>query len=80
MFDNVAEMPRVFITVHGRKTEGFLAKYGQEEVDIICACHGYFMTPAEFIKHAGGGDVFNPEKHITIIHPQGGDHGVNPLN
>ncbi|XP_004231689.2 ninja-family protein AFP3-like [Solanum lycopersicum] len=46
---------------NGKKTEGFLYAYKRGgEVKIVCICHGYFLTPAEFVKHASGGDVENP--------------------
>ncbi|CAL9115972.1 unnamed protein product, partial [Musa textilis] len=52
---------------NGRRIEGFLYKYGMgEEVRIVCVCHGSFLTPAEFVKHAGGGDVANPLRHIVV--------------
>ncbi|KAK7273315.1 hypothetical protein RIF29_14364 [Crotalaria pallida] len=52
---------------NGKKVEGFLYRYGKgEEVRIVCVCHGSFLTPAEFVKHAGGSDVTNPLKHIVV--------------
>ena len=52
---------------NGRKIEGFLYKYRKaEEVRIVCVCHGSFLTPAEFVKHAGGGEVANPLRHIVV--------------
>ncbi|QCE12660.1 putative nuclear localization signal [Vigna unguiculata] len=52
---------------NGRRVEGFLYRYGKgEEVRIVCVCHGSFLTPSEFVKHAGGGDVANPLKHIVV--------------
>ncbi|VFQ68525.1 unnamed protein product [Cuscuta campestris] len=52
---------------NGRKIEGFLYRYKKgEEVRIVCVCHGSFLTPAEFVKHAGGGDVSHPLKHIIV--------------
>uniref|UniRef100_K4B5B1 Ninja-family protein n=1 Tax=Solanum lycopersicum TaxID=4081 RepID=K4B5B1_SOLLC len=52
---------------NGKKTEGFLYAYKRGgEVKIVCICHGYFLTPAEFIKHAGGGDVENPLRLIKV--------------
>ncbi|KAM3363718.1 ninja-family protein AFP3 [Capsicum galapagoense] len=52
---------------NGRKIEGFLYRYRKgEEVKIMCVCHGNFLTPAEFVKHAGGGDVVNPLRHIVV--------------
>lgn len=70
-FKNLFEdMPSVSTKVegpNGKKIEGFLYKYGKgEEVRILCVCHGSFLTPAEFVKHAGGGDVTNPLKHIVV--------------
>uniref|UniRef100_A0A0E0AMC9 Ninja-family protein n=1 Tax=Oryza glumipatula TaxID=40148 RepID=A0A0E0AMC9_9ORYZ len=64
------DMPMVSSRVdgpNGRKIDGFLYKYRKgEEVRIVCVCHGNFLTPAEFVKHAGGGDVTNPLRHIVV--------------
>lgn len=64
------DMPWVFTRgdgPDGKRIEGILYKYGKgEEVRIVCVCHGNFLSPAEFVKHAGGGDVANPRKHIFI--------------
>ncbi|KAK4347813.1 hypothetical protein RND71_034152 [Anisodus tanguticus] len=52
---------------NGKKIEGFLYGYKKgEEVKIVCVCHGSFLSPAEFVKHAGGGDVQHPLRHIVI--------------
>ncbi|ONK64696.1 uncharacterized protein A4U43_C07F28930 [Asparagus officinalis] len=52
---------------NGRRVEGFLYRYRKgEEVRIVCVCHGTFLTPAEFVKHAGGGDVVHPLRHIVV--------------
>ncbi|KAM0937892.1 putative Ninja family, Jas TPL-binding domain-containing protein [Dioscorea sansibarensis] len=52
---------------NGRRVEGFLYKYRKgEEMRIVCVCHGSFLTPAEFVKHAGGGDVAHPLRHIVV--------------
>ncbi|KAJ0980173.1 hypothetical protein J5N97_008428 [Dioscorea zingiberensis] len=52
---------------NGRRIEGFLYKYRKgEEVRIVCVCHGSFLTPAEFVRHAGGGDVTNPLRQIVV--------------
>ncbi|XP_061365927.1 ninja-family protein AFP3 isoform X2 [Gastrolobium bilobum] len=52
---------------NGKRIQGFLYRYGKgEEVRIVCVCHGSFLTPAEFVKHAGGDDVANPLKHIVV--------------
>ncbi|CAD5180348.1 unnamed protein product [Musa acuminata subsp. malaccensis] len=52
---------------NGRRIEGLLYKYGKgEEVKIVCVCHGSFFSPAEFVKHAGSGDVAHPLRHIVV--------------
>lgn len=64
------DMPCVFTKgdgPNGRRVEGILYKYGKgEEVRIMCICHGSFLTPAEFVKHGGGGDVDRPLRHIVV--------------
>ncbi|KAL2510075.1 Ninja-family protein AFP2 [Forsythia ovata] len=64
------DMPCVFTKgdgPNGRKVEGILYKYGKgEEVKIMCICHGSFLSPAEFVKHAGVSDVDQPLKHIVV--------------
>ncbi|KAG5527654.1 hypothetical protein RHGRI_028546 [Rhododendron griersonianum] len=52
---------------NGKRVEGFLYRYRKgEQVRIVCVCHGSFLSPAEFVKHAGGGDVSHPLKHIVV--------------
>ncbi|THU46571.1 hypothetical protein C4D60_Mb09t06340 [Musa balbisiana] len=42
---------------NGRRIEGLLYRYKKgEDVRIVCVCHGSFLTPAEFVKHAGEED------------------------
>lgn len=64
------DMPCVFTKgdgPNGRRIEGILYKYGKgEEVRIMCVCHGKFLSPAEFVKHAGGGEVSHPLRQIVI--------------
>ncbi|CAH8327292.1 unnamed protein product [Eruca vesicaria subsp. sativa] len=66
----IEEMPCVSTTgdgPNGRKIDGFLYRYRKgHEVRIVCVCHGSFLTPAEFVKHAGGRDVTHPLKHIVV--------------
>ncbi|CAM8965092.1 unnamed protein product [Rhodiola kirilowii] len=51
----------------GKRIEGLLYRYNKsEEVRIVCVCHGKFMSPAEFVKHAGGTDFEQPLKHIVV--------------
>lgn len=68
--NTLEEMPCVFTKgdgPNGRRVDGILYKYGKgEEVRIMCVCHGNFLSPAEFIKHAGGTDVTHPLKHIVV--------------
>lgn len=70
MKKNMADMPCVSTRgdgPNGRRIEGFLYRYRNgEEVKIVCVCHGNFFSPAEFVKHAGGGDVAHPLRHIVI--------------
>nr|XP_043606543.1 ninja-family protein AFP3-like [Erigeron canadensis] len=69
----LADMPCVSTKgdgVNGKKIEGFLYRYRKgEEVRIVCVCHGSFLTPAEFVKHGGGGDVEYPLRHIVVNPP-----------
>ena len=68
--DVMTKMPSVTTTgdgPNGRKIEGFLYKYTKSQVSIVCLCHGSFLTPAEFVRHAGGTDVTNPMKHINVL-------------
>ncbi|XP_027339437.1 ninja-family protein AFP3-like [Abrus precatorius] len=63
------QMPSVTTTgdgPSGKRIEGFLYKYRSGQVCIVCVCHGNFLTPAEFVMHAGGKEVANPMKHITV--------------
>ncbi|XP_060185276.1 ninja-family protein AFP1-like isoform X1 [Lycium barbarum] len=66
----LGDMPCVFTKgdgPNGRRIDGILYKYGKgEEIKIMCVCHGSFLSPAEFVKHAGGSDVAHPLKHIVI--------------
>ncbi|TKY69571.1 Ninja-family protein AFP2 [Spatholobus suberectus] len=68
--NSMEDMPCVFTKgngPNGRRIEGILYKYGKgQEVRIMCVCHGNFLSPAEFVKHAGGGDVAHPLKHIVM--------------
>lgn len=51
----------------GKKVDGFLYRYRTgEDVRIVCVCHGFFLTPADFVKHGGGGNVEEPLKHIVV--------------
>ncbi|PSS28946.1 Ninja-family protein [Actinidia chinensis var. chinensis] len=73
--NSVDNMPCVFTQgdgPNGRRIDGILYKYGKgEEVRIMCVCHGNFLSPAEFVKHAGGTNVAHPLKHI-VVNPSAG--------
>lgn len=67
--DILRQMPSVTTTgdgPSGKKIEGLLYKYRRGQVCIVCVCHGSFLSPAEFVMHAGGKEVENPMKHITV--------------
>ncbi|RZC62171.1 hypothetical protein C5167_023908 [Papaver somniferum] len=51
----------------GKTITGFLYRYTNAEVSIVCVCHGSSFSPAEFVKHAGRTDVSQPLKHITVL-------------
>ncbi|CAN8239030.1 unnamed protein product [Cochlearia groenlandica] len=64
------EMPCVFTKgdgPNGKRIDGILYRYGNgEEVRIMCVCHGDFLSPADFVKHAGGQNVDHPLRHIVV--------------
>lgn len=37
---------------NGKTISGVTYKYSQNEVKIVCACHGLHMSPEEFVRHA----------------------------
>lgn len=68
--DVMKQMPSVTTTgdgPNGRRIEGFLYRYTKGEIIIVCVCHGCFLSPGEFVKHAGGKDVANPMKLINVV-------------
>ncbi|XP_040988679.1 ninja-family protein AFP3-like isoform X2 [Juglans microcarpa x Juglans regia] len=68
--DVMKQMPSVTTTgdgPNGKRIEGFLYRYTKSQVSIVCVCHGSSLSPAEFVKHAGGKDVKHPLKHITVF-------------
>lgn len=67
---SLPHMPCVSTTGNGpsgKTINGFLYRYTKTEVSIVCVCHGTSFSPAEFVLHAGGTDVSQPLKHITVI-------------
>ena len=68
--NSMEDMPCVFTQgtgPDGKRIKGILYRYGRgQEVRIMCVCHGNFLSPAEFVKHAGGGEVAHPLRHIVV--------------
>ncbi|KAE8776594.1 ninja-family protein [Hordeum vulgare] len=68
----VRKMPPVYTSglPNCERIDGFLYQYSRvDEVRIVCVCHGSFLTPTEFVAHAGGGKVANPMRHIVVNPP-----------
>ncbi|KAL5183154.1 Ninja-family protein AFP3 [Glycine soja] len=61
-------MPSVITTGDGTIT-------GKRTVCIVCVCHGSFPSPTEFVMHAGGKEVADPMKHITVCSDSFGING-----
>ncbi|KAK3017453.1 hypothetical protein RJ639_006403 [Escallonia herrerae] len=64
------QMPCVSTTgngPNGKTINGFLHRYTEGEVSIVCVCHGSSFSPAEFVEHAGGIDITHPLRHITVV-------------
>ncbi|XP_010045601.2 wiskott-Aldrich syndrome protein homolog 1-like [Eucalyptus grandis] len=54
----------------GKKVDGFLYKDGKGgDILIVCLCHGVFLSPTDFVKHANHTDWTNPMKHIVFNSP-----------
>ncbi|KAL6271158.1 hypothetical protein ACE6H2_028069 [Prunus campanulata] len=67
---SLPQMPYVSTTgngPNGKTIHGFLYSYTKSEISIVCVCHGSTFSPAEFVQHAGGTDVSQPLRHITVI-------------
>ncbi|KAL6567075.1 hypothetical protein OROMI_015479 [Orobanche minor] len=67
---SIRHMPCVSTTgngPNGKTVTGFLYKYTKTEVSIMCVCHRKSFSPSEFVEHAGGVDILNPLRHITVV-------------
>ncbi|KAL6506534.1 hypothetical protein OROGR_024715 [Orobanche gracilis] len=67
---SIRHMPCVSTTgngPNGKTITGFLYKYTKTEVSIMCVCHRKSFSPSEFVEHAGGVDILNPLRHITVV-------------
>lgn len=52
----------------GKQVTGFLTKYDTEEdIRIVCNCHGQCFSPAGFVMHAGGSCVSHPLRKIVVL-------------
>ncbi|CAN0897954.1 Ninja-family protein AFP3 [Linum grandiflorum] len=52
---------------NGKKVDGYLYRFTRgNDVKIVCVCHGISFSPAGFVRHAGGVDVADPLKHISV--------------
>ncbi|CAA7404734.1 unnamed protein product [Spirodela intermedia] len=52
----------------GKTITGLLVlRYREAEVSIVCVCHGSSFSPAGFVRHAGGSDLSNPLRQITVF-------------
>eukprot|EP00262_Sarcandra_glabra_P007382 TRINITY_DN20140_c0_g1_i1.p1 TRINITY_DN20140_c0_g1~~TRINITY_DN20140_c0_g1_i1.p1 ORF type:complete len:542 (-),score=110.02 TRINITY_DN20140_c0_g1_i1:182-1807(-) len=47
---------------NGKTISGVTYRYSKNQIRIVCACHGFHMSPDEFIQHASA-DVPNPENN-----------------
>ncbi|XP_061339117.1 ninja-family protein 2-like [Gastrolobium bilobum] len=67
---SLPRMPYVSTTgngPNGKTVNGFLYRCTKSEVSIVCVCHGSTFSPTEFVQHAGGTDISQPLRHITVI-------------
>ncbi|XP_050364015.1 uncharacterized protein LOC126782747 [Argentina anserina] len=67
---SMPQMPYVSTTgngPNGKTVNGFLYSFSESEISIVCVCHGSTFSPAEFVQHAGGIEVSQPLRHITVI-------------
>ncbi|WOK97921.1 hypothetical protein Cni_G06629 [Canna indica] len=47
---------------NGRTISGVTYKYSESQIKIVCACHGFHMSPEEFVMHASA-DAADPENN-----------------
>ncbi|WOL03704.1 ninja-family protein [Canna indica] len=52
--------------LNGRTINGFLHRYNDSDIKILCVCHGNSFTPAEFVRHAGGTNISQPLRQIVV--------------
>ena len=50
---------------NGRTISGVTYKYNQNEVRIVCSCHGTHMTQEKFVQHAMA-DIPNPDNNSAL--------------
>ncbi|KAF9612778.1 hypothetical protein IFM89_003788 [Coptis chinensis] len=50
---------------NGRTISGVTYRYEKNQIRIVCACHGFHMSPEEFVQHASA-DHQNPENNTSF--------------
>ncbi|KAL0920899.1 hypothetical protein M5K25_007917 [Dendrobium thyrsiflorum] len=50
---------------NGKTISGVTYKYNQNQIKIVCACHGIHMSPEEFVQHASS-EVLNSENNPNL--------------
>ncbi|KAA8529164.1 hypothetical protein F0562_034037 [Nyssa sinensis] len=51
---------------NGRTISGVTYRYSPAQIRIVCACHGFHMSPEEFVQHAGE-EQTNPETGSGLV-------------
>ncbi|ONK69112.1 uncharacterized protein A4U43_C05F19480 [Asparagus officinalis] len=51
---------------NGKTISGVTYKYNQNEIRIVCACHGTHMSPEKFVQHASGDSSSNAENNTAV--------------
>lgn len=62
------DLPWVSTTGHGpngKTISGVTYKYNQNEIKVVCACHGIHMSQEEFVQHASG-DGLNSQNNPNL--------------
>ncbi|XP_061357972.1 ninja-family protein mc410-like [Gastrolobium bilobum] len=61
---------------NGRTISGVTYRYSNNQIRIVCACHGSHMTPEEFVRHANE-DQSNPEGNAVLGTVANGNPGAS---
>lgn len=49
----------------GKTISGVTYKYSKTQIKVVCACHGFHMSPEEFLRHASA-DAMNPKNSTSL--------------